>query len=240
MRSTYRPAEDISTGAANAALKPEGSYLYIYKRHGRNGFEIVARRLNHTPGLVLHLVFDEPTDIYKYHYHVRWNEGEGRVFTNPYALSAGGEDQPQELQLWMHPKSKLGWYYCEPGTDHDLILKVLVETARAEKRHIESRKGHGPVILPLFSGQCASMADKPPTGMHVSNSAKAAIQVKPQNVCLSFKDILALKGAYYDYLCPISFDLGNGVPGFEKKGPNGEPMGKKVNVGMQGASMLPS
>ena len=25
-----------------------------------------------------------------------------------------------------------------------------------------------------------------------------------------------------------------GVPGFEKKGPNGEPMGKKVNVGMQG------
>jgi len=76
---------------------------------------------------------------------------------------------------------------------------------------------------------------------------------------MSFKGILALKAAYYDYLCPFSFDLGNafqstrtdfdkstgeplnmpplytyGVPGFEKKGPNGEPMGKKVNVGMQG------
>ena len=82
----------------------------------------------------------------------------------------------------MHPKSKLGWYYCEPVTDHDLILKVLVETARAEKRHIELRKNGRPVILPLLSGQYAPKADKPPANMHVSNSAKAAVQVKPQNL----------------------------------------------------------
>ena len=104
------------------------------------------------------------------------------MLTNPNAMSADGEAQAQELQLWMHPKSKTGWWYCEPVTDHDVILKVLVETARAEKRHLDSRRGQGPVILPLFSGQYASTADKAPTGMHVSNSAKAAVKVKPQNL----------------------------------------------------------
>ena len=139
------------TGNLNVAnsggLACDGCHVHIYRRYGRSGNEVVARRMKHTPNLHVDIVFSEAEECYTHGYKIDMDRASGRTYQATPGSSV--------IKLWMSA-NRTGWFKVVPVDDPD--------EQQAALRDMGCPVGEECLLMPLGdgSGKTVGMGKPPP------------------------------------------------------------------------------